>query len=232
MNKRVISLALVLLMLATVMPLALAANMTWRAYVSTSNGGPLNLRAAPTKDGQAIASIPYGAEVTIKGDYNDGTWIDIYYKNWEGFVMRRYLSYDQPGPKPTHKPSPKPTAKPNPTPADLSGMFNGFQFINYTASVRPSSPAGTVNLRWAPSKSTGIILKCHMNDLLEVIAQNNTWAQVRDPQTGCVGFMMRSFLTTVAVGTGDGAVNNGADGQNQAPTEDTSSDVADMGEAG
>lgn len=55
-------------------------------YVSTSNGGPLNLRNAPS--GSVIGSIPNGTklEVTI-----DGEWAKTTYNGKEGYVKTSYL---------------------------------------------------------------------------------------------------------------------------------------------
>lgn len=55
-------------------------------YVSTANGGPLNLRNAPS--GSVIGTIPNGTklEVTIDGD-----WAKTTYNNKEGYVKASYL---------------------------------------------------------------------------------------------------------------------------------------------
>ena len=72
--------------------------------------------------------------------------------------------------------------------------------------MRPSKPNGYVNFRWAPSYDCSVIMRCYAGYALTVIAQDGSWAQVSDPQTGYVGFMNRSFLTTVGDGTSVGAV--------------------------
>ena len=61
-------------------------------------------------------------------------------------------------------------------------------------SVKPSTPGGFVNLRWGPSKSVSVMTKLYADTQVTVIAKDNTWAQVYDPETGYVGFMMLSFL--------------------------------------
>ncbi len=203
--KRLISLALVsLLVVMLALPLTGVA-MTWNAYIKTGNGEPLRLRTGPTTEASVQTSMPYGAKVVILND--EGTWMQVSYNGYEGYCMKRYLSYEKPGPKPTAKPKPgpKPTAKPQPAGESLATMFNGFEMISYTAEVRPSTPGGIVHLRWAPTTKTGIVLDCHQGDQLEIISQNKTWAQVREPSSGAVGFMMLSFLSQVAVGDGSGS---------------------------
>ncbi len=209
--KKLTSLVLAALLVALMaMPLTGSA-MTWDAYIKTGNGEPVRLRTGPTTDSSVQTSMPYGAKVVILGEYDDGTWITVAYKGYDGYCMKRYLTYDKPGPKPTPKPKPgpKPTSKPPSGSENLSTLFNGFAQTSYTAEVRPSTPGGIVHLRWAPSTKAGIILDSHQNDQLEVIAQDKTWAQVREPSSGVVGFMMLSFLTQVGVGSGSGSGTGG-----------------------
>jgi len=86
----------------------------------------------------------------------------------------------------------------------MKEIFKDFTFISYTAQVRPSTPGGFVHMHWAPTKAADPICDYHQFDVLNVIAQNNTWAQVTDPATGFTGFMMRSFLTNFGVGEAPG----------------------------
>lgn len=201
MNKRAISLGVaVLLLVLTLMPLAAFA-MTWDAYVYTANGKGLNLRTGPTTNASIQRSVPYGATVTIIDMYDD-TWAQVAYGGYEGFVMRRYLTYDKPGPKPTVKPTATKSSGGGSSGGSVGHLFDGFQVTSYHVTVRPSSPGGFVHMRWAPTKDSGIMQDLHQGDELEVLAQNNTWAQVRIPSTGATGFMMRSFLTDIGIGEG------------------------------
>lgn len=205
MYKRLISLALVMLLALAALPAAAligGEGGTRHAYVYTSNGKNLNLRAGPGTDYGVVGSIPYGASVHLN-DYIDQSWVSVDYNGLSGYVMGRYLRYDQPQPKPqpTPKPDPRPTAKPDPSaPTSMKEVFKGFEFISYTVQVRPSTPGGFVHMRWAPTKAAEPIRDYHQYDVLTVIAQNHTWAQVVDPSTGVTGFMMRSFLTDFGVG--------------------------------
>ncbi len=210
MNKRLISLALATLLLAMAAFPAVSLGETWHAYVYTSNGKGLNLRPTPSTSLAPLTSIPYGAKVTLN-DYIDQTWVEVDYGGYHGFVMGRYLTYDVPGPKPTTKPAPKPTAKPAPdAETSLKRIFAGFAFTSYTVQVRPSTPAGYVHMRWAPTKASDPIQDFHQNDILTVISQNKTWAQVVDPNTGVTGFMMRAFLTDFGVGGQGGGESSGS----------------------
>ena len=78
--------------------------------------------------------------------------------------------------------------------------FKGFASTYYTASVRPSTPSGYVNMRWAPSKSTAVQQIYYAGETLQVIADNGTWCQVYDTSRNICGFMMKQFLTVLSFG--------------------------------
>lgn len=205
MTKRIITLVIATLLLTMMIVPLTATALTWSAYVNTANGKGLNLRTGPSTESSILTSIPYGASVNITDYLDSGSWLRVLYKDYEGFVMTRYLTYEKPGPKPTS--APKPTSVPKPTSAPsgetIASIFNNFSQTSYMVQVRPSTPGGLVHFRWAPSKQAGIITDCHQGDILEVLAQNDSWAQVRNPDTGVTGFMMRSFLSSVGVGAAE-----------------------------
>lgn len=189
MMKKLVTLAVVIvLMTMTVSTVfAMVGNLTM--YVYTSNGKTLNLRQQPSTDSPILANIPYGAAVQVYQPYNS-TWYSIGYNGTNGYVMSKYLVANPPGPKPTAKPTP--TAKPDNTLSN--SMYDGFTATYYEAQVRPNSPSGYVNLRWGPSLYADIHSRYHMNDVLTVMSQNNTWCQVLDETNHVMGFMMRKFL--------------------------------------
>jgi len=195
MNKRVLSVLLLLLLLATMVPVISASALIGPQYISTSNGKGLFLRSGPSKDDSVLTTIPYGAQID-SCEYYDSAWSAVSYKGYYGYCMTRYLS------------STKPSSKPNPTPTPSSGgtglSFRNFTDVNYYASVRPSTPSGFVNLRWAPSKSVDIRSTYYAGYSLRVLAQDETWVQVLDEANGICGFMMRSYLSD----SGDGMSDN------------------------
>lgn len=191
MKKRTLSLLCAAVLLMTAMlPVAALANVH-HAYVYTSNGKSLNMRKAPiTHADNKIANVPYGAEVIVHEYVNSNTWAYVEYNGKQGYVMSRYLT--------NAKPSPKPSSGGDSGSGDVS--FKNFVQTDYMALVRASAPGGWVNLRWAPSKKMAVRERVYDGQKLEVIAQNETWAQVRDPETEIVGFMMRAFLTVLGSG--------------------------------
>ncbi|MFH1513818.1 MAG: SH3 domain-containing protein, partial [Bacillota bacterium] len=128
-------------------------------------------------------------------EYYDAAWSYITYNDHVGYCMSRYLS--------STKPSDKPTPAPTPSPSGTGISYKNFVRANYYVSVRPSTPSGFVNLRWAPSKSADVYTIYYAGTTLRVLSQESAWAQVYDEATGTCGFMMRSFLSNA----GDGAGN-------------------------
>ncbi len=203
MMKRMLALGTAIVLLAMIPAVSMA--QTWNAYVYTSNHGPLNLRSKPvTHANNKITGIPYGSEVTII-DLVDNTWAYVAYNGREGYVMRRYLSYTRPSGGGSGSGSGG-SSEPD---------YSGFERVDYQAQVRASTPGSYVNLRFGPSKSTAVQEKVYDGGILNVIAQNKKWAQVRDPSTGVVGYMMRVFLTRLSDGTPD--IGSGVTINDQSP---------------
>ena len=185
MRKRALSILFAIVLVATLMP-AVQALASTTMYVDTSNGKSLNVRDYPSKDGNVIYTLPYGAEVTIDEGFVGSTWAHVELSGGDGYCMYRYLSDSQPGPKP----NPTRTA----TPTQSSSLYTDFSRCDYTATVRPSSPGGFVHLRWAPSKNQPVQQDYYNGSTLRVIAQNGVWCQVYDEADQVAGFMMADFL--------------------------------------
>ncbi len=182
-TKRLISL-LALLLAVTMLPIMVASAESFY-YVVTGNHKPLNMRAGMSTDDPVITTIPYGAQVGWIGLCDDPKWASVYYGDNNGYVMVRYLS--------TQKPSAS-SGSSTSSSTEGSVSYKSFVTANYYATVTPSTPTGHVNLRWGPSKSTGIHGTYTQGATLRVIAENKTWAQVLDEDTLTCGFMLKSFL--------------------------------------
>lgn len=206
MNKRILSLFFAVLLLVTLaLPMSALAN-TASMYVISSNGKGVHLREKPQANADnVVITVPYGAEVDILSTVQSGQWAHITWtddpnnKTYEGYMMTRYLTTEIP---PAYK-APQP-AQTQPEQAEPKmPNFANFKLVTpYNVIVRPSKPSGFVNFRWAPSTDCKVIMRCYANYPLQVIAQDGTWAQLRDPATGYVGFMLRSFLTEIVAEDG------------------------------
>ena len=163
-------------------------------YVSTGNSGKLNVRSAPkTHTDNVIAQLENGTRVVIIEYLSGNTWVKVEFpKNGKiaiGYVQNRYLSTTKPTAVKPSKPAASDAAKTE----TLS--FKNFKHVEPTTmTVKPSTPGGYVNLRWGPSKAVAVMNKMYADAQVVVIAKDNTWAQVYDPATGYVGFMMLAFL--------------------------------------
>ena len=71
----------------------------YQATVVSSNGKPVNLRAAPSKQAQIMARIPVGTLAEVLNEY-DETWAEICCNGRAGYMMREFLerNQEQPGP--------------------------------------------------------------------------------------------------------------------------------------
>lgn len=194
MKKRTLAVLLALVLLAA-LPFSALANVQ-HFYVYTANHKGLNMRSAPIAHADnKIQSVPFGAEVLLESYVNGGTWAYVSYNNVAGYVMTRYLTDVRPD-----------VPQPQPEEEVHEVSYKGFKSADYDVLVRAATPGSYVNLRWGPDKQTPVHQRVYDGAVLHVIAQNHGWAQVQDPATGAVGFMMRGFLTPYgAIGTGAGA---------------------------
>lgn len=154
-------------------------------YVNTANKKSLNMRSSTDLGNNILTSIPNGAAVVVYEFLNSNTWAHISYGGRDGYVMTRYLSLTPPSTQPS-------------TAESLS--FKDFKSTYYLASVKPSTPSGYVNMRWAPSKSTAVHNIYYSGSTLQVIAESKTWCQVYDTQKNICGFMMKEFLVPLSFG--------------------------------
>ena len=154
-------------------------------YVNTANKKSLNMRSSTDLGNNILTSIPNGAAVVVYEFLNSNTWAHIGYGGRDGYVMTRYLSLTPPSTQPS-------------TAESLS--FKDFKSTYYLASVKPSTPSGYVNMRWAPSKSTAVHDIYYSGSTLQVIAESKTWCQVYDIQKNIGGFMMKEFLVPLSFG--------------------------------
>ena len=209
MMKRLISLALIAVLTAMLIPsLAAADSYYGTQWVYTDNGKSLNVRSAPNTGDNIIGSLKYGAEVTVIQMYANG-WAQILWEqkaNGEfgaAYVQRRFLVNH----KPTSQPSQTSTASASGSTAAGTDYARAFSAMNaefktgrvvavpFTVYARPSRASGWVNLRWAPSTEAERIATCPQGKELTVIGETRNWYQVEDPQTGMIGFISKQYVT-------------------------------------
>ena len=98
MTKRLLSLALITMMLVMFIP---TGHASWKMYVSPAKGTTVNLREAPSTDSKLLLAVPYGRAVTVVYISNGWAYID-----WNigsigyGYMMVKYLTNDYVAPGP------------------------------------------------------------------------------------------------------------------------------------
>ena len=205
MTKRLVSLILIAVLAAMLIPALSAADSYYGTqYVYTDNGKSLNVRSTPSTGDNIIGSLKFGEEVTVV-ELRPNGWAQILWEqNYYGefgaaYVQSRFLVKYNPGSKPA-----QPTAAPASDVTDYAKVFTSMNAefrsarqtnVPYTVVARPSRASGWVNLRWAPSTEAERIATCKQGKELTVLAELKNWYQVQDPETGMIGFISRSYVT-------------------------------------
>ena len=210
MTKRLISLVLIAVLMAMLIPSLAFADYYGTQWVYTDNGKSLNVRSAPNTGDNIIGSLAYGAEVYVYKMLDNG-WAQIMWEQNQygefgaAYVQRRFLVNHKPSSKPSQ---PAATAAPaSGGSSDSTNYTKEFTSMNsefrsakkvdapYTVVARPSRASGWVNLRWAPSTEAERIATCKQGKELTVLSELNNWYQVQDPVTGMIGFISRQYVT-------------------------------------
>ncbi|MBR0218282.1 MAG: SH3 domain-containing protein [Clostridia bacterium] len=205
MKKRLLSLALAVILLTAFIPtFAVADAGGWTMYVCTENGGSLNVRSSPKTGDNVVGRLEYGEAVWVYSISSSG-WASIQWQSYYGefitcYVMSRHLVNYNPGSRPTKAPSPTaaPSTDSDKIISDMNREFASARKVSpYTVVARPSRASGWVNLRWAPSTSMEVISKCTQGKRLTVLAELRNWYQVQDPDTGLIGFISNQYVSRV-----------------------------------
>ncbi len=198
MTKRFVSLMLVAIMAAMMIPSFAAAE--WTMYVYTDNGKTLNVREDPSVNSTILGRLDYGTAVSVRITSANG-WACINYNapanGNVAYVQSRFLVSTKPAPKSSGSSS-------GTTPAvsdaakilsDMNTEFRSARKVSsYTVVSRPARASGWVNLRWAPSTESERITTCPQGKELTVLAELKNWYQVQDPATGMIGFISRQYV--------------------------------------
>ena len=205
MIKKLLSLALIAMMLVMFIP---SAHASWTMYVSPATGSTVNLREAPSTDSTLLLKVPYGTAVTVVYISNGWAYID-----WNigsigyGYMMVKYLTYDYvaPGPNNVKKDTNNNNNKQSSGSSDLAvhyqnmnEQFRSFRKVtnHYIMYGKPERATGWVNLRYAPNEKATLIRQVRRNEMLTVIGETDRWYQVEDPQTGKIGYISRFYVST------------------------------------
>ena len=161
---------------------------TTTAYISTANGGKLNLRNAPSyKSSSIIAQFINGTPVAVMLKGN--TFWKVTIGGVTGYADSSFLRV---GSTPTPTPSTRPKT-------------SGYAIV--------SNPKSTqyLNLRAQPSLSAKVVAQYKNGIRLEVVAQGETWCQVYGSASGNTGYIMTQYLKLYGLpSTPTKTIQNGA----------------------
>jgi len=214
MTKRILTLTLIAAMTMMLIP---SAQASWTMYVSPAAGTTVNLRSSPdVSANNLITQIPYGTALTVEYVSNGWACIDYGIGEYdEGYMMVKYLTYDYVAPTAANM-------KRKTTNSDTAGrssqgssqksssedlavhfknmneQFRTFRIVSkpFTVYGKPQRATGWVNLRYAPDDKAELIRRVRQNEQLTVIGSTSRWYQVEDPDTGIVGYISRSYVST------------------------------------
>jgi uncharacterized protein YgiM (DUF1202 family) len=200
MNKRILSLVAVMALLMTMFAFSAPAfarsapTSNYYAYSCCGNGKPLNVRSGPGKEYDVIGKIPYGEEMLVYQNLDNG-WAELYWGSVPGYVMTSLISSNKPGP---YVPPVTPTeTTDNPT-ADVNynSLFQiAKQVTPYIVTLTATaSSRNLANVRWAPDKKSTLLESVISGTQATVIAElGRNWYQVQLP-SGSVGFVNKAYV--------------------------------------
>jgi len=78
--------------------------------------------------------------------------------------------------------------------ADINAEFaSAVDVEDYRVTARPARVTSWVNMRWIPSETGMIIAQYGTTEELIVLKELNHYLQVKDPDTGDVGYIHKKF---------------------------------------
>ncbi|MBR3019697.1 MAG: peptidoglycan-binding protein [Clostridia bacterium] len=162
-----------------------AVSYSQSAWVATPSGS-LNLRESPDSGARVIATIPYGAQITVLS--RGVVWCSAVYNGMQGYVMTSFLRF-------ADTPTAVPTAAPTLTPAPTQAPINNSTVMQ--ALVTTSG--GTLNLREQPSSGSRVILLMPNASSVTVYSRGTDWCEVSFQ--GTKGYVMTKYLTFLGAST-------------------------------
>ena len=186
--KKLLAIVLLATMVLSAMAVAATASAEYKVkYIKTT--ATCNIRIAPDKNSEKIGTASKGQVYAYDQTHTDNRGV-----KWYGIVYGSYgtawissknaVGCDKEGR--TKKPSPKPTATPTPRPID----YSKFAAVDGIYMVIGNG----VNMRVEPSTDYSIIGVYTLGDLLEGVKSNGSWMELKDNETGRVGYMSCKYL--------------------------------------
>ena len=151
------------------------------AWISTQNGGPLNMRQAPSSSAK------------ITGKYSNGTQVNVLAKG-TGFwrvAVNGITGYMDSSCLTDYGPSPSP-------------LYGGYAVVK---TVKASS---YLHLRASASTSSKSLAKLKNGAMVEVLIAGSEWCRVKDPVSGKTGFVSSDYVILYNASVTRTAQNHGS----------------------
>lgn len=145
-------------------------------YKVKTNGGTLTLRAQPTTNSRALATIKNGTTIAVseivKGEAVGGNtdWAKTTYNGDTGYCSCRWLEKVTPAPAPA--PTPTPTPKPT--------------YPKYKVTA-----VHGLNVRRGPGMGYGVVKTLSKGTVVTVYEQKNGWGRIGTAQWCCMTYLQR-----------------------------------------
>ena len=159
-------------------------------------GGNLNLRAGRGTSYKLLYVIPDEEVITVLT--NHGTWCEVTYGKYTGYVMTRYLKFlSVDPPDEDDKEDDTPTAPPSGGNTESS---DAMRYGEYRYATVKTASGGTLNMRKSESASAGKITEIPNGERIVVRWINGDWCNVYYGDK--VGYVMTQYLV-IDPGKGD-----------------------------
>ncbi len=155
-------------------------------FVSTNDGGPLNVRASTSTQAQVVGSLPQGTQVLMHLSDRSGEWFEVSAAGVRGWVAAAYL-IDPNG----YRAASSVPAKAAPAPAPQA--YYGDEYGDYYDLQVQTMDGDSLNLRSAPTREAGVIRSVPNGGSLIYLDEVGRWTQVQTPD-GVVGYVASDYL--------------------------------------
>ncbi len=181
--KKMMTVALVVMMLLGLMVPVFASAAGEKLYVNTARGRLLNLRAEPSLDAKLVKRLKRGMEVTVLQTANETEgWTYVHANGKDGYVMTKFLSSTKP--------------------VNYKLTERSYNFRSVTAYKVKAKAVNTKNdrsvcLRVRPNQNAKSIRRLTAGDQLKVIAVGTNWNKVVDLTTGRTGYVASAYTARI-----------------------------------
>lgn len=200
MKKRILTLAMALALVLTAFASTALAVETM--YLYAPSGKTVNVRSEPSTAGgnaTVLQMTPIGTAVQVE-EYLSNGWAAIIWGSYgTAYVKTEFLSSVQRGPSGGGVTPVTPSTDKEKAMNSLAAELSSFKQVtsSYTIYPMPRRASGFVNFRLAPVQYGKEYYRVYANNALTVLGETKGWYQVRDENTGVVGYIVKS-LTTLA----------------------------------